>query len=741
MVVEVKEHRPRHSSHSMSANSSGASPSSTFGSLANPGSTPTLAAGAIIDSLEDIPFYDPNDPAPNNPLIANLVETFFLHLGCNFPFLRREVFTKDVEEKRVNGLLVDAVCAVAARFLNDPPLRPGRNGVKIPPSEYGTAFANRAKSQVIDTFTCPNLATVQACVLLAYVEFGSNRDSGLWMFLGIAIRMAQDLGLQKLEGARGGGIESRIGGRRARDSAEQSPKTKRGSGGFRRVKVEDRELEEGDGCAEEDLSEEDASEAKARERERSDTFWAVFFLDRVIASGTGRPVTIRDNEIAIDFPPIEEVGPENGYPPPFPALIRIIQLYGRVTDLLNSIEDLHTVTPKTLRRLSGMEADLTKIYQRLSPKLHFGVSNFQHYASINQGAVFLLLHFWFHTLIVLVHRPTLLIAFEGRIQQLFPNSRELSMSSAKTIADILAFAELVDSKAVNGNPFTSQPIYIAACAFLQESAAHSSSNPTSRSSSPPPSGSLPSSSFELNLGSMASESTSNASRPPTADQGSPGSSTATTVGPGSHGGGAAGPGKGVNSDDQKPNAEESLAQKLTTKHALLAQAAHQNYQRCYKALKLMETYWEGVKYILTVMDQKAKGIVDPLLYTAEEMESAEAHRWGPGVWNQFRGFTPGTEPGSGSFVSNQIKLEGGLLQSSHTPTGAQLGAGCNRAPERVPSPLTTIHGDPSLGLSLTPLQSLYQVSILTGLMDSHRMVCGRYHGLSKLKLDFYVSRQ
>lgn len=97
--------------------------------------------------------------------------------------MRPEVFTKDVEEKRANRLLVDAVCAVSARFLNDPPLRPG-----APPSEYGVAFANRAKSQVIDTFTCLNLATVQACVLLAYAEFGSNRDSGLWLFLGIAIR-------------------------------------------------------------------------------------------------------------------------------------------------------------------------------------------------------------------------------------------------------------------------------------------------------------------------------------------------------------------------------------------------------------------------------------------------------------------------------------------------------------------------------------------------------------------------
>lgn len=63
-------------------------------------------------------------------------------------------------------------------------------------------------------------------------------------------------------------------------------------------------------------------------------------------------------------------------------------------------------------------------------------------------------------------------------------------------------------------------------------------------------------------------------------------------------------------------------QKQAAKHTLLASAANQNYQRCYRALKSLEKYWAGVKYILTVLDQKAKGVGDPLLYTREEMESA-----------------------------------------------------------------------------------------------------------------------
>jgi hypothetical protein len=77
----------------------------------------------------------------------------------------------------------------------------------------------------------------------------------------------------------------------------------------------------------------------------------------------------------------------------------------------------------------------------------------------------------------------------------------------------------------------------------------------------------------------------------------------------------------INNGDRSSNPHDR-EQKQVAKHTLLASAANQNYQRCYRALKSLEKYWAGVKYILTVLDQKAKGVGDPLLYTREEMESA-----------------------------------------------------------------------------------------------------------------------
>ncbi|KAL4893800.1 fungal-specific transcription factor domain-containing protein [Aspergillus ambiguus] len=524
-----------------------------------------IADGRDNRDANTIPFYDRDDSIPVSNLVKHLCDLFFAHLGCNFPFLQRERFLRDLKDKRVDTMLVDAVCALSARFsphpLLSPPQAPSIDGSEPQPdvrkSDRGQPFTHRAMGALVDSLSCPTLSVVQACLLLAYEEFGSNRDSGLWMYLGISIRMAQDLGMQKLQG-----LEYSYGQSGVTPNAVMTGHASK----LREEQYDDPRGPQSPVKGPPDYSE----QQRAWERERVDTFWSIFFLDRVISSGTGRPVTLRDEDIELCFPLQSESLLPNGWPAPFPPLIRIIHLYGRVTDLINGIQDVKHVTSDTLKRLAGMESDLTGIYQRLSPRLHFNAANFQAYVKAKEGTNFILLHFWFHTLIVLLHQPTLLNSFGGSIQHLYPNSRELSMSSAKTIADILSFSELVDGKSFIGNPFTSQPMYIAACAFLMESAYYSS--PSSRSGSPPTQPLLANQSSGFVMPNMDPSSGS----------------------------------------DRKP----------TAKHILLASAARENYQRCYKALKALETYWEGTRYILTVLDQKAKGIVDPLLYTTEEMENA-----------------------------------------------------------------------------------------------------------------------
>jgi hypothetical protein len=518
----------------------------------------SLHQEAALDTLEDLPVYDVNSSAPVHPLFISLVETFFLHLGCNYRFLRKDRFLAMLVEKRLEPILVDAVCALAARF-SDQPIFSNEHDGKMKRSEYGHVFAQRAKAAIVDTFPCPSVAAVQACLLMAYEGFGADQDSALWMYLGIAIRMAVDLGLQKMEGVKYQG---------ERDPWYTRYWSRKSSDGT-------------DGPYNKDNDEETLSpvEQMEVEQERIDTFWAVFVLDRVISSGTGRPVTFRDDDYELSLPP-PTIDPVSERPAPFPPFIEIIHLYGRASDVLNNIRNANDLTEEKMHKLKIMERDLTAIYQKQHPRLHFNAVNFREYVNANQGTIFVLLHFWFHALVIILHQPTLLTPFHNLSpthllanSPELPNSRELSMSSAKTIADILAFAELIDPKSLIGNPFTSQPIYIAACAFLMESVAKTLQS-QSRDTSPAPD--IKTDHFKSPLGRSSSN------------------------------------------HDAHP-----------IKHHILASAANQNYQRCHKSLQQLEQYWGGVGYILAALDQKSKGIWDCETFTNEEFEAMKLARRGP----------------------------------------------------------------------------------------------------------------
>lgn len=500
-------------------------------------------------STDKLPVYDPNSSEPVPPLILSLVQTFFLHLGSSYPFLKQDKFHNQVKEKKVGAILVDAVCALAARFSESAVF--SRDDSAVSRWEHGHFYAQRAKAATVDTFSCPSVGAVQACLLMAYEGFGANQDSALWMYLGLAIRMAVDLGLQKVAGVKFHGEKDPL------HTSQWSRPATEGVGPSNDAFLGEATVNPAN------LS---PSEQREIKQERIDTLWAVFALDRVVSSATGRPVTFRydDFELGLPEPTVDST---TGWPDPYPHFIRIIHLYGQVSDVLNNIRNTEDPTDEEWNKLATMEAKLTKEYQSLDQRLDFNAGNFRAYATAGEAKTFMLLHFWIHALIIVLHRPTLLAPLGGlgRSHQLLPNSRELSMSSAKTIADILTFAELIDPKSLVGNPFGSQPIYLAACAFLMEAAA-SGPKPVSPTPSPRP-------------GLSRSQ------------------------------------GKSTPGDSRSSN-----------KHFLFSSAASQGYQRCYDALVQLHGYWGGIEYILTALDQKSEGIWDAGTCTRAEYEGTRPPR-------------------------------------------------------------------------------------------------------------------
>lgn len=537
MVVNVQQNYNRRRSRGGSM-----STVSPFSFSSSHQSAPSHAE-TVLEPLDDLPVYDPNDSAPVPPMIVELVKTFFLHLGCSHPFLHEEKVLRLVKEKKVESILVDAMCALASRFVDSDALSGAGEGSR---SEYGNAFAQRAKAATVDTFPCPSVGSVQAYLLMAYEGFGANQDSALWMYLGLAIRMALDMGLHRTEGVQYLGDKDPWYTRSWNGAAADEEDV--GSPG-----AEDKKL--------------DPKEQQEIVQERVETAWAVYILDRVISTGTGRTVTVRDDEFELPIPE-PRIDATTGLPAPYPIFIHIIQLYGRVSDVLNKLRRVEDLTAEKLASLAKIECELTGLHQKQDPRLHFNPLHFQNYVKKGQGTLFILLHVWFHACIIIIHQP-LLTPFGSRRHQLTPTSRELAMSSAKTIADILAFAEVIDPMAYIGSPFTSQPMYIAACAFLTESAANAS-QPVSRAVSPTP--------------------------------------------------GKSHSGPGSNGQNGKIQSEK------TSKHSLLADAANQNYQRCYKSLQQLHDYWGGVKYILNALDHRSKGLWDCETYTPEEYASIKLPR-------------------------------------------------------------------------------------------------------------------
>lgn len=606
MVVAVKDRR-RSGPSSITSNSPG--------SCIGPTSIASGSKGENkIDKLDELPVYDTCESGPVHPLIISLAKTFFLRLGCNYPFLKEADFIRNVKARRVEPILVDAVCAIAARFSDNAVFFHAHNtnstitnsavdngiirGSSLPVADsgsplradYGATFAQRAKAATVDTFPCPSVGAVQACLLMAYEGFGANQDSALWMYLGLAIRMAADLGLQKRVGVQYQG--------------EKDPWYTRP---LSRKSIDLCDIAKADTGNTEPLSPE---EQKVVEQERMDTFWAVFVLDRFIASGTGRPVTLREDDFDLALPQ-PSVDLTSGWPVAFPSLIQIISLYGRASDVLNNIHNAKDLTSDKVHTLREIERELTALHHSQDPRLNFNPTNFKAYYTAGHGTTFILMHFWFHALIIILHQPTLLTPFGSvTTHQLSPNSREIAMSSAKTIADILTFSEMFDSPSFIGNPFTSQPMYIAACAFLKEILANTShpieeesegregeqSSPDVKMESEPPQSMNLATTSHLTASSTPRSETNK--RPPLA--------TASKY--------------------VFANGNASSDRSTSTKHALLASADLKNYHTCYNALKQLYTYWGGVKYILTALDQKSKGIWDCETYTNEEYESTKIGR-------------------------------------------------------------------------------------------------------------------
>jgi hypothetical protein len=115
----------------------------------------------------------------------------------HFPLIYKPLITKQYSlmhnpnpnsrEEEVPIMLLLAMFSVAARYSD---LEPNAD-----PHLRGENYFKAAKSLLNETYHSTKLITVQVLLLFSYRQIGIGAMSESWIFLGMGVRMAQDLGL------------------------------------------------------------------------------------------------------------------------------------------------------------------------------------------------------------------------------------------------------------------------------------------------------------------------------------------------------------------------------------------------------------------------------------------------------------------------------------------------------------------------------------------------------------------
>ncbi|KAG7089886.1 hypothetical protein E1B28_011520 [Marasmius oreades] len=433
-------------------------------------STPTVTSS-------DSP-YDPLSDIPKPIVLQKLLPLFFSKMGSHFPFITEESLLSNIDHedpgRRVTApLIINAVCALGARFSDIPITRTQARDTSQSPATYGIPFAEKMKQLLVPLLGFPTSNTVAALLFLAYFSFGLNNEGALWAYSGMALRMAVDLGLHQ--------------------DIASSPYSSA------------------------------ASQNDIRGASDRLLWWSCFILDRMLAFGTGRPVTVKDREIKASLPVEEEIllvqsspsclssgcGSNRGghggpgvAPSPFPYHVKMFQLYGALAETINVVEPSwkpesdqppsrgekqqqeelegpkgSTSTSQSRSasvgaadetNLAEVEDMITLAYNSLPDLMVFNADNLRIHAKNSSSPTFLALHLWYNAIIIMLYRPPLIHPRVNASRSSLQDRLAVVNNSCLAISNILNSADLVDSFAYLASPFVNQCFFVAASAWIQD---------------------------------------------------------------------------------------------------------------------------------------------------------------------------------------------------------------------------------------------------------------------------------
>ncbi|KAF9187858.1 hypothetical protein BGZ50_001714 [Haplosporangium sp. Z 11] len=314
---------------------------------------------AVISQMESTMAMPPRD------LAEHLIECFFTYVHPNIPVLHKPTFMRQYRNpdplKKPPGVLLNAMFAIASRFSDHPEI------IGNDPDSFGDEYFDRAKRLIDIEYELPRQSSIQALLLMVTYRFTCAKSGGrVWVMLGMAIRMAQDLGMH-------------------RNSTRWH------------LPPLDTEI-------------------------RKRLWWTCYVMDRWVSACTGRPLAIDDIDCDVDYPSAMEqdwASPDGDSASPneenseklkeessfalryFVETIKLAQILGQILERVYSATTRNHGPSQVSSTAVELDAMLTKWLLALPPDLKYNHKSDP--TKMNRWV--LSIHISYYTVLILLHRP------------------------------------------------------------------------------------------------------------------------------------------------------------------------------------------------------------------------------------------------------------------------------------------------------------------------------------------------
>ncbi|KAI0088316.1 fungal-specific transcription factor domain-containing protein [Irpex rosettiformis] len=374
---------------------------------------------------------------PSLDIQEHLLEVYFTYVHSQLPIVHKKSFmeifrtgnlgTMDSPQAastpssqggiprmlRIPTLLLLSMFSIAARYstVASPPPVPGAMWVA------GDDFMADAKVILDSSYAQSRPSTCQALLLLGYREIGIGAMAQAWLYIGMAVRMAQDLGLHK--------------------NADQWHNV--GQTLFTSEELQ----------------------------ERKRIWYGCVVMDKYVSSYIGRPVAIFEHDFDTELPSVEESdeletwathlspvylddGTEEHSPAPLTSTGRVISCFNesaKLSIILSMImQTIYPIRPHSFRQteFTRIEQLLNKWYIELPEHLRFD-ANTPKYATLPPHILTLHMQYW--CTVLLLHRPFIRHLASSNTKGLSPTSREteLRANSRKHYDQCVQAANMITS--------------------------------------------------------------------------------------------------------------------------------------------------------------------------------------------------------------------------------------------------------------------------------------------------------